>query len=154
MEKSYSAVYMECVAETCGLMPIVKRIIEEESERGEFCACVGKYVEDCLLAYCEKSRWHIEENRIWFAPDGVVPKKQWVIDRNTTEDELDFWFTQDTWELMEYVGDFSEVFLIWYCAECGYSFPDMDEIVESCPIEFNEEDTVQSILEKCKLYLG
>lgn len=133
--------------DTVGVVGVLIATLDSVSGNGEFCACLSEYVDSCLYQFVGQSRWHIERNRIWYGLDGS-PEKPWMISADTTQDELGFWFECDPWTIMDHIGNFDEVFLTWYTAECGCYTPDVSEITDKCPIDINKNDTVDSILEK------
>lgn len=134
------------------LSDILLDMLNEESNTGEFDARLSSYVESCLQLFVEKSSWHIEDERVWFGIDGQIPLSAWSIHFNKSKD-LSIWFESDAWTIMSTIGDFDDCFLIWYTAECGCWVPDMNEIRKSCPILFDDSDSVKSLFEKVKVYL-
>lgn len=85
---------------------------------------------------------------IWFGPEGSYPQGPWILSSNMTSESLSFWFEEDPNLLMEnIIEDCNESFLIWYLWECGRSYPDMDYIMKSCPISFDENTSPRNIKE-------
>ena len=147
---------------------ILLEMLEEESTCGEFDAKISGYIEDCLNKYVTSSRWqmgYLQEDGtisvvrksqgkhslstpvLFFGiPDMPVDGK-WSIKSN--EALPGYWFEEDQWSLMEFLVDnCSDCFLTWYLAECGNWVPDMLAIIESCPILFEENDSVSAVNQK------
>ena len=125
-------------------------ILDDDSSTGDFDARLSKYVESCLLEFVENSTWHIENDCVWFGID--KPFVAWQIYSETEPEDIAFWFESDSWTIMTHLGDFSDSFLIWYTAECGCWTPDMSDISNSCPVQFEETDTIESILKKAETW--
>lgn len=133
--------------DTVSVVEVLNAILDSVSGDAEFDGCLSYYVESCLYAFVQNGTWHIEKDRIWFGPDDK-PVRLWTISSDTTQDELAFWFEDDSDAILSHIGDFDECFHIWYMGECACYTPEMIEIREKCPINFDKGDTVESILEK------
>lgn len=91
---------------------------------------------------------------VWFGPSGYPSIPEWRICKDTEEEEYEFWFYYDTWSIIDHLGrGASEVFLVWYTAECGCTAPDVETIRNMCPIPIEEGETVSKFLEKTNQYI-
>lgn len=133
---------------------------------------VASYIEESLQAFVKKSKWHIEflnmndsgcseksqgintNNNpiIWYGLDEKGPCLPWII--TSEDDNLSFWFEEDSWSFLDSISDLSESTLIWYTGECEYWTPDMEEIRRTCPIHFTESDNGEDVIRKVKRYLA
>lgn len=58
-------------------------------------------------------------------------------------------FVSYAWVAVEnLMDDANDAFLTWYTLECGYCAPDMNEIRETCPLSFNEDESYEEIRRK------
>ena len=131
---------------TVNITDMLLDMLEDDFGTGEFDAVLSGYVENCLMEFVKSRSWHIEKDCLWFGGEDRLGS--WRIDSATVQDDLAFWFEYDSWTVMEWLGNFTECFLIWYTAECGCWTPDMNEIREKCPIPFDKTDTVGSLIAK------
>lgn len=184
IQKKYSDSHIQLIAKCTNgsvkgryLLPIADlflRVLENNTECGEFDSTIGQYVEGSLIQFVESSKWHfgyrheggnffeitnLEEYTLtddkscpilWFGPDNQGPIDKWVIEPGKEHGFI--WI--DQWYLLEYlVDDCNDCFATWYLAECGYWLPDMEEILKECPIEVSESDTAESVNQKFQKYL-
>lgn len=136
---------------------VKQRLIDrvyEETTCGEFDAKASGYVENCLLKYASVSHWYVikqpekEYPLLWFGPSEKIDNKCWLIDPNK-EIDLSFWFTEDEWSLIHYMGiTDDDCFLVWYFAECGCCVPEIEPIRNACPIVLDESDSREQIIAK------
>ena len=90
---------------------------------------------------------------VWYGPVNEKPIPEWTISTSTEEYDSNFWFQSSlSWQscdvLEHLIKDYDLVLDIWYLAECGCWTPDMKDIIQKCPVEFEENDTLESFL--CK----
>ena len=91
---------------------------------------------------------------VWFGPSGYPSIPEWRISKETEEEEFEFWFCTQEWDIIKHLGEnVSDVFLIWYTAECGCSAPEMEVIRNMCPVPIEDGDTVSRFLEKTNQYI-
>ena len=124
------------------------------------CNSQGEVIDD--PAFLEEAEWQDGDwlfngreyhSLIWYGLPKSKPILRWTINENTSQSDLKFWFSTDTYSLMKELGDFDESFLYWYDMELGFDGPNMKKIRESCPISFEETDSINKILNKVDLYL-
>ena len=150
---------------------ILLSFLEDESSSGEFYAKIGGYIEKSMELFVDSSVWHFgyinkdgiiielrtateyegnfenERPILWFGPKDVLPEKIWTIKYD--EPLAEEWFYDDQWALIDYlIDDCNDSFSIWYIAECGRWLPDMCEILQTCPIKFEEDETTETV--RCK----
>lgn len=64
------------------------------------------------------------------------------------------WFKDDGWdELADIIGDYDEGFMIWYFVEGMNAIPDIGAIKKRCPVDWNEQDTQESLDDKISRYM-
>lgn len=136
--------------ELINVTELLLEMLDDDSSTGEFDARLSGYVESCLLEFVKNSTWHIENDCMWFGIDR--PLATWQINSEMDQTDLAFWFETDAWTIMSHLGDFSDSFLIWYTAECGCWTPDISDISNSCPVQFEETDTIESILKNAEIW--
>ena len=110
------------------------------------------------IEWTEEKNWILKGDLyypvVWFGPSGYPSTPEWRICKDTEEEEFEFWFYDDTWSIINHLGrGASEVFLIWYTAECGCTAPDVETIRNICPIPIEEGETVSQFLEKTNQYI-
>ena len=110
------------------------------------------------IEYTEGNKWILKGDLyypvVWFGPEGCPSIPEWRICKDIKETDFNFWFYTQTWEIIKYLGkDASDVFLIWYTAECGFSAPDIEAVRNMCPISIEVGDTVSKFLEKTDKYI-
>ena len=85
-----------------------------------------------------------------FPDDHSKPIRPWVIFPDMGRDSIEFWFETD-WQMAmaHIIEDYDwQSFDIWYFAECGRDFPDIEEIRNKCPLTLTREDTAEDINKK------
>jgi len=105
-----------------------------------------EFLEACFDVFLSKSKWYAKEIEgvptLWFGPYGKSPIDKWAIKCGEKIPEV--WFSDEPWDILEYfVDEAPEGFLIWYTAErCG-EIPDMESILNKCPIFLSEGDVIE-----------
>ena len=126
------------------------------------------YTESCLMKFASEGKWqigfrnkanneitvykpgsantfHKDDLVLWFGVEEKLSEEPWIISKETKD--LSFWFTTQAWDFLQCVSDYNDGTLTWYCAEIACDVPDIDEIRNECMIQFNETDTVDSVLD-------
>ena len=55
--------------------------------------------------------------------------------------------------MADIIGDYDEGFMIWFSYECGLTMPDIGDIKKRCPVNWNEQDTQESLDDKISRYM-
>lgn len=92
---------------------------------------------------------------LWYGPEGQSPIPRWTISPLDTVEKIHFWFKTENHEIMENLQDDpDQMFLVWYIYECGRWYPDLEDILQKCPVPFFENDSANVISEKLYSYIG
>ncbi|MCR4883405.1 MAG: hypothetical protein K6A68_07535 [Clostridiales bacterium] len=91
--------------------------------------------------------------KMWFGLSGKAPEEGWILnieeDHENKNSWTDFWFCDDSWEdWKNRVPDADDIFLTWMTAECDLALPSLEEVLESCPIEVDDQDDYDSLTAK------
>ena len=133
-------------------------------DREEDCLCsidVGGAIIRSMEQYVRSASWHydliIEKKtkvpKMWFGLSGKAPEEGWILnieeDHETTNSWTDFWFCDDSWEdWKNRVPDADDIFLTWMTAECDLALPSLEDVLESCPIQVDDQDDFDSLTAK------
>ena len=152
---------------------MIKRMIQDQADYGDFDARVSHVVEDSLLAFEEEASWRVGLSSgemvladvrsfpkpclnddgciswikdgveywpiLWFGLEDEDPIPVWTID--SKEPDFGLWDkTCQSWEFIQSVASTDECFLIWYTGECACAIPDLEWIMEKCPVSVFDSD--------------
>lgn len=153
------------------LKKILHKIIQSRSESEQSYIDTGELILRMLSDFIKQGKWQYGyctadgkmahditeccEPILWFGMENEEPIRCWSLSKNTTlsnsenEEWKWFWFCDFwtyAWDVL-FAGD-EEYFTTWMFAECGMDEPPIEPILQSCPIELNEEDSNEILLDK------
>ena len=89
---------------------------------------------------------------MWFGVKGRKPEELWSLHGDMSEEDLEFWFSEAP---LDYIIENDEGIYSFFggsTAKEDIDEPDMETIIESCPILIDEDDTPESIEEKLQAF--
>lgn len=91
---------------------------------------------------------HDKELIIWYYREGETPVSPWIIREDTAD--LSFWFEVNVWEFFQHLSNLDSGTLLWY-SEYDCAIPDMDDVLDTCPVTIWDTDTGKEVIEKVKI---
>ena len=99
--------------------------------------------------------WNGEElvPALWFGRDNATPMRRWTITPYITPVDFSFWFKDADEDMLEAIMDEFDTISVWYLYECGCELPELTGLIQRCPVQFEKDDSPETIREKITSYL-
>ena len=89
---------------------------------------------------------------IWFGINCNEPEDLWSLHGDMSEEDIAFWFSEDP---LEYIIENDEEIYSFFRGQAPkqeIDRPDMENILQKCPVSIDEEETPESIKEKIQQF--
>lgn len=112
--------------------------------------------------FVENGKWHAgliawegmdSVPALWFGRDNATPMRRWTITPFITPDDFAFWFIDADEDMLEAIVDEFDSIAIWYLYECGCELPELTGLIRRCPVQFEKDDSPETIREKINTYI-